>query len=192
MRTDRCASPPPCRDRRAGSSRLARVAWCALLLAWLLWLLRSVLRFCRVRTRDRDCDRTNVPPWAVRKPDPMIYSQTFLQSQGLAVTWDNPDIHVERASNPGVPVDSHALAPDTDHVVVARVWNGSAHAPVVELPVELAYLEFGINTVRHDVAVTTVDLAVKGAVGCPAFAAHPVADPADTGALLLAGGAGVG
>jgi hypothetical protein len=115
----------------------------------------------------------------------MIYSQTFLQAQGLAVTWDNPDIHVERAASPGVAVDSHALLPATDYIVVARVWNGSTSAPVVELPVKLSYLEFGINTVRHDVGTVTVDLAVKGAVGCPAFARIPWRTPPQPGHYCL-------
>jgi hypothetical protein len=115
----------------------------------------------------------------------MIYSQTFLQAHGLAVTWDNPDIHVELASNPGTPVDSHALLPATDYVVVARVWNGNTNAPAVGLPVKLSYLEFGINTVRHEVATDVVDLAVKGAAGCPAFARIPWRTPPAPGHYCL-------
>jgi hypothetical protein len=101
------------------------------------------------------------------------------------VTWDNPDISVELPSNPGVPVDSHALNPSTDYVVVARVWNGSTTAPVVDLPVQFSYLEFGIGTVRHDVGETTVDLPVKGAPGTPAFARMPWRTPAGAGHYCL-------
>jgi len=115
----------------------------------------------------------------------MIYSQPFLQAKGLAVTWDNPDIHVERAADPGVPVDSHSLLPSTPYVVVARIWNGSTDAPAVELPVALSYLEFGINTVSHGVATTTVDLAVKGAPGCPAIARIPWTTPPTPGHYCL-------
>src|SRR5438045_8332248 len=32
---------------------------------------------------------------AFKRPDPMIYDQYYLMSQGLAVTWDNPDMHIE-------------------------------------------------------------------------------------------------
>ena len=84
-----------------------------------------------------------MPAWAYRQPDPLIYSQPFLQAQGLAVTWDNPDIHVELASAPGIPVDSHSLSPDTNYVVVARIWNGSTTAPAVRLPVKVSYSSSG-------------------------------------------------
>jgi len=36
--------------------------------------------------------------------------------------------------------------------------------------VKVSYLEFGIGTTRHDVGMDKVDLPVKGAAGCPAFA----------------------
>jgi len=51
----------------------------------------------------------------------------------------NPDIHVELAATPGVPVDSHALKPDTDYLVVARIWNGSNTAPAPGLPIKVSY-----------------------------------------------------
>ena len=156
-----------------------------LLLAWLVWLICGVCRIGRLHLRDKECRRTNVPPWAVRKADPLIYSQPFLQAKGLAVTWDNPDIHVELAANPGVAVDSHSLTPATPYVVVATIWNGSTDAPAVELPVKLSYLEFGVSTVRHDVATVTVDLAVKGAPGCPAIARIPWTTPPTPGHYCL-------
>ncbi len=31
-----------------------------------------------------------------RRPDPLIYDQYYLMAQGIAVSWDNPDIHVEQ------------------------------------------------------------------------------------------------
>ena len=147
------------------------LSWLLLGLGWLAWLTTGLLRVGRLASRDRGKRADGVvPPWAYRQPDPMIYSQQFLHSKGLAVTWDNPDIHLELASNPGIPVDSHALEPDTDYVVVARIWNGSTTAPAPGLPVQLSYLEFGAGTVRHLQGITKVDLPVKGASGCPAFA----------------------
>lgn len=175
----------PSRTRCRSCCRVPRLLWLGLLTVWLAWLLRALTRICRLHLGEKECKRSNVPPWAVRKPDPMIYSQTFLQAQGLAVTWDNPDIHVELASNPGVQVDSHSLSPATDYVVVARVWNGSTNAAAVGLPVKLSYLEFGINTVRHEAATATVDLAVKGAAGCPAFARVPWKTPPTPGHYCL-------
>lgn len=161
-----------CHDRRTGHpSGRWHLIWILLGLVWLVWLCKSLIRLCKLanRNRGRPNDGT-VPPWAYRQPDPLIYSQQYLQAHGLAVTWDNPDIHLELAAAPGVPVDSHSLKPDTDYIVVARIWNGAMTAPALGLPVKVSYLEFGIGTVRHDVGMGKVDLPVKGAVGCPAFA----------------------
>jgi len=171
----RCHPRVVCRPTSTARHSLSlRWVWVALAAGWFAWLLAGLIRLCRVaglarRDRDRPADGV-VPPWAYRQPDPMIYSQQFLQARGLAVTWDNPDIHVELAAAPGVPVDSHALTPDTEYLVVARIWNGSTTAPAPGLPVKMSFLEFGVATTRHDVGVTAVDLPVKGAIGCPAFA----------------------
>jgi hypothetical protein len=129
-----------------------RIIGLLLLIGWLVWLLYWLFRLCRLVCRDRKQPGTpNVPPWAYRQPDPLIYSQQYLQAQGLAVTWSNPDIHLESPAAPGVPVDSHDLQPDTDYLVIARVWNGSTTAPAPGLPVHVSFLEFGIGTTRHDV-----------------------------------------
>jgi hypothetical protein len=156
-----------------------------LALFWVVWLLRSLLRLCRAAKLDRRRGDRTIPAWAYRQPDPLIYSQQYLQSQGFAVTWDNPDIHLEAAADPGVAVDAHVLSPSTDYLVVAQVWNGSTSAPVVDLPVRVSYLEFGIGTVRHDVGETTVDLPVKGATGSPAVARVPWRTPNDPGHYCL-------
>ena len=170
------------KEERQGCCARLRPLFLLLFLIWVLWLLRGLARLCRLAGRERERRKnTNVPSWAYRQPDPLIYCQTELMAQGLAVTWDNPDIHLELASAPGTPVDSATLNPDTDYVVVARIWNGSTTAPAVDLPVHVSYLEFGIATISHDIALTTVDLAVKGAAGCPAFARVPWHTPATPG-----------
>ena len=173
-------------DRCACRSGWLRWLWVVLAAGWLAWLTKELVRLCRLPNRDRGKPADGVvPPWAYRQPDPMIYSQQFLQAQGLAVTWDNPDIHVELAANPGVPVDAHALQPDTDYLVVPRIWNGSSTAPAPGLPVKVSFLEFGIATVRRDIGLTTVDLPVKGAGGCPALATVPWRTPATPGHYCL-------
>lgn len=123
-----------------------------------------------------------VPPDVYRRPDPMLYSQGYLMSQGLAVTWDNPDIHLERG---GVPVPSSALLVDTEYDVVARIWNGSNSAPAVHLPVAFAFLAFGIGTVRVPIGQTHVDLPVNGAPGHPAIAHMTWRTPAAPGHYCL-------
>jgi len=109
----------------------------------------------------------HVPPHIYKRPDPMIYSQQYLMSKGLAVTWQNPDIQLELG---GVPVDSSDLKPNTTYDVVARIWNNSLDAVVVNMPVEFSFLSFGIGTTKRPIATTAVDIAAKGMPGCPAFA----------------------
>jgi hypothetical protein len=87
--------------------------------------------------------------------------------QGVAVTWDNPDIHLERG---GTFVPSTQLKAGTDYEVVARIWNASLDAPAINLPVTFSYLTFGIGTVSVPIGRTLVDLPVRGAPGCPAEA----------------------
>jgi hypothetical protein len=112
-----------------------------------------------------DCQ--HLPPHIYRRPDPMIYSQQYLMSKGLAVTWQNPDIHLEQG---GVPVDSHDLKPSTTYDVIARIWNNSIDAVVVNMPVDFSFLTFGIGTTKTLIDTTAVDVAAKGMAGCPAFA----------------------
>ncbi len=163
-------------------------SWCKRILlllglGWLVWLIDSLVRLCRATgraPRHQPGDGT-VPPWVYRQPDPLIYSQQYLQSQGLAVTWQNPDIHLERPAAPGVPVDSTKLDPNTDYVVVARIWNSSTTAAVVDMPVKLSYLSFGIGTHKHDVTVRPVDVSVKGGSACPAVVRIPWRTPPSPG-----------
>lgn len=160
------------------------VASVAALVAALLALLRSCLR--RPPTSSgRPTETHAVPEWAFRQPDPLIYSQYWLQSHGLAYTWQNPDISLELQSAPGQPVDAHSLAPDTDYRVLARVWNGSTDAPVAQLPVEVSYIDFGIGGASVPIATTTVDLPVKGAPGTPAVAGVAWRTPATPGHYCL-------
>jgi hypothetical protein len=112
-----------------------------------------------------DCQ--HLPAHIYKRPDPMIYSQQYLLSKGLAVTWHNPDIHLELG---GVTVDSSDLKENTSYDVIARIWNNSLDAVVVNMPVEFSFLSFGIGTTKTHIATTAVDLATKGAPGCPAFA----------------------
>jgi hypothetical protein len=177
-----------------------------LLILLLLWLhgivalirvLRRLLRHRRARQRRPDgrpatgkvraparCDpdRQPIPSRVYRRPDPMIYSQYYLMAQGLAVTWDNPDIQLELN---GMPVDSSSLLAGTEYDVVARIWNGSTTAPVVDLPVQFSYLDFGIGGASIAIGQTAVDLPVKGALGCPAFAHMKWTTPSTPGHYCL-------
>jgi hypothetical protein len=124
----------------------------------------------------------SIPPHIYTRPDPMIYSQRYLMSEGLAVTWDNPDVRIEQS---GTPVDPHSLAPGTTYDVIGRIWNGSTAAPAVGLPVQFSYLSFGVGTEQHPIGVTTVTLGAKGTPGCPAFAQQSWITPPAPGHYCL-------
>lgn len=154
---------------------LVKAIFLSYLLASLIGLLLALFRLLRAclggrRTPPRPVQSHPIPDWAIREPDPLIYSQAWLKAHGLSYTWNNPDIRLELASAPGLPVDVHNLAPDTLYHVRARIWNGSPTAPVAQLPVEMSYLDFGIGGVAVPVGATTVDLPVKGAPGTPVIA----------------------
>jgi len=157
------------------------------LIGFLVALLR-LLRACTNRPAPAGAgpvDSHVVPEWAFRQPDPLIYSQEWLLARGLAVTWQNPDIHLESPAAPGVAVDSSALAADTIYRVFARVWNGSVDAPVAKLPVEFSYLDFGIGGTSVAIDSDEVDLHVKGAVGTPAIASVDWRTPPTPGHYCL-------
>jgi len=135
------------------------------------------------RDRPATGNPQTIPGTIYRKPDPMIYDQYFLMSQGLAVTWDNPDIHLERP--PGTTVSPHALEAATTYEVIARVWNASQSAAAPQLPVRFSYLRFGIGGGRNDFAADVVNLPVKGAPGTPARAVAQWTTPPDPGHYCL-------
>jgi hypothetical protein len=127
-----------------------------------------------------DCQ--HVPPHLHVQPDPMIYSQSYLQSQGLAVTWINPDVTIELG---GVRVDPSSLAPSTTYDVIARIWNVSTNAPAIGLPVQFSYMSFGIGTHIHPIGTTKVNLGARGAPNCPTFAAQSWTTPSTPGHYCL-------
>jgi hypothetical protein len=128
-------------------------------------------------------EKQTLPATIYRRPDPMIYDQYYLQSLGLAVTWDNPDIHLERPL--GTPVSSHDLAPKTDYHVISRIWNLSEKAAAAHLPVQVSYLTFGIGTKKTTFAETKVNLPVKGSPGLPVYADVVWTTPPDPGHYCL-------
>ena len=87
--------------------------------------------------------------------------------QGLAVTWDNPDIQLFEN---GTPVPSSSLKADTDYEIVATIYNNSTDAPAVGMPVEFLFQSFGVGAALTPIGTTTINLPVKGAPGHPALA----------------------
>lgn len=159
-----------------------------LLWGWLI-ALRDLWRIvcellCRSRPgkvpTPRRCVPINHP--AFFRPDPFIYDQYYLAGLGLAVTWDNPDIQLYLN---GAPVSSSALQPGTTYEVVAQIWNNSAQAPVVNMPVAFSFLEFGVGTVSVPIGTTNIDLGVKGGPNCPSPATMLWTTPTTPGHYCL-------
>jgi hypothetical protein len=114
---------------------LALVQLLFLLLFGILALIVRILEclckcFKKMNLKEEEEEDTKcnppLPEDITRRPDPCIYSQTYLQSQGIAVTWNNPDIWMAKASTPGViEPDSYHLEADTDYIVSVRCHNAS-------------------------------------------------------------------
>ena len=96
-----------------------------------------------------------LPEQVVRRPDPCIYSQAYLQAQGLPVTWDNPDIWLAPAADPtAVEPDSYHLKADIDYIVNVRVHNAATDL-ALGVQVRMLFRHWSINApdfapVEHD------------------------------------------
>jgi len=125
-----------------------------------------------------------VPPDIYLRPDASLYSQSYLMSLGMAVTWDNPDIVLTDASNN--PVASHELAPNTQYTVTATIHNRSNDAPAISMPVVFSLLHFGVGgTTLQSIGTAIIDLPVRGAPGEPAVAQTSWTTPAAPGHFCL-------
>jgi hypothetical protein len=108
----------------------ALVRLLARLLILLLWLIIVVLRWLRwgrPTSKPRHCPG-DVPPHVRRRPDPCIYSQSYLAQHGLPITWNNPDIVLSDSA--GQVVDSDNLTPGAAYAVVATISNASFDAAI--------------------------------------------------------------
>ncbi len=166
-----------------------------LLFRWVLDLIDIIRRLIAKRRRKEDLDDDRrgrplrcrprcvvVPPAAYKRADPLIYSQQYLAEQGLAVTWDNPDIQLYEN---GVPVSSNDLKPSTQYEIDARIWNNSLEAPAVGMPVEFAMQTFGVGAALTSIGTQVVDLPVKGAPGHPTHARQTWTTPDTPGHYCL-------
>src|SRR5680860_777893 len=162
-----------------------------LLYGWFVGLIRLIRGLKQQFThygedeRDKRASRSPCVPIgdpAFVRPDPLLYSQGYLMGQGLAVTWDNPDIVLFEN---GVPVPSHALKKNTLYEVRSRIWNDSFDAPVFNMKVNLSYLDFGIGPTPIAVGSTATDVGVKGGPNHPAFVSIPWTTPNQEGHFCL-------
>jgi hypothetical protein len=136
-------------------------------------ILQALKEFCaRRKVPHFDKTATNkgcgvIHHTSFHRPDPLIYSQKYLLSLGLAVTWDNPDVSLLKN---GLVVSKTDLLPNTEYEIRATIWNNSYDAPVVGLVVGFSYLSFGVGTTEHPIGTKVINLGVKGGVNHPAYA----------------------
>jgi hypothetical protein len=160
-----------------------------LAIGWLIGFIRLLEDLARRKRHQQELRRQGhrykrcqvIPPDVYKRPDPLIYSQQYLMSQGLAVTWDNPDIQLYDVAAGFTPVSSHDLKAATEYEIRATIYNGSTDAPAIGMPVEFSYLSFGIATTSTPIGTTSVDLQVRGAPGHPATAAKRWTTPSTPG-----------
>jgi hypothetical protein len=155
-------------------------------------ILTQLLRFLRgfwaaarrcFRKPDRGGCCLDLPPSVHLRADPMLYSQSWLMSQGLAVTWDNPDIQIYDML--GIPVAPEGLVPDRDYQVVVRIWNNSYGGPAAGLGVNLSFMHIGFGNTQFPIGVKAANLGVKGSAHCPAFVTFIWHTPAAPGHYCL-------
>jgi hypothetical protein len=83
-------------------------------------------RLLRGKVRDEEeYERSKcleIPPDVARRPDPCLYSQRYLADQGIAITWNNPDIVITNldGSPAALPLDANR-----DYLVKGRIHNAS-------------------------------------------------------------------
>jgi hypothetical protein len=134
----------------AAPSEIVAGLW-RLLLILILLLLRLLFALWDLLRRlwhkeEEDSERSRceeVPPHVKRKPDPCLYSQFYLASLGLAVTWDNPDIWITLPD--GTPADSYHLDPNRDYLVHARISDASFD-PALATEVRCLYRPWSFGT----------------------------------------------
>jgi hypothetical protein len=127
-------------------------------------LIRRKLSHWQKDSTNEGCGVISHPSF--HRPDPLIYSQKYLLSLGLAVTWDNPDIVLLRN---GVIVSEGDLLPNTEYEIRATVWNNSFDAPIVGLTVDFSFMSFGASTIITPIGTKAVNLGVKGGANHPAL-----------------------
>lgn len=162
--------------------------WAIFLAQLWKWLLEIFRRGHEGKRLPRDerkasrqhCEKLSDP--AYKRPDPLIYAQYYLMAQGIAVTWDNPDITLLKG---GVTIADNFLEANTEYEIVARIWNNSTEAPIIDLPVDFWYLSFGMGITANAITQTKVNLGVKGGPGHPAFASVKWTSPAVAGHYCL-------
>ena len=163
-----------------------------LLYGWILYIIFLVKWFrtwFRKWKRDKkqgqyqkNCNCNSVQTTVYKRPDPFIYDQYYMMQQHISgITWDNPDIKIYPKGTTGQPFSlplgppliPSQLAPATEYLVAAGIYNYSKDAVALGVGVQFSYLSFGIGTISHAIPgpMPVIHVGVNGdSEHCPAYA----------------------
>jgi hypothetical protein len=114
-----------------------------LILLWTIWwILRIPFGKAKPWHPSRRVCPTDIPGHVRRKPDPCLYSQSYLLQQNVPVTWDNPDIWLTELD--GTLRASSDLVPDHPYLIHGRIWDASID-PALGVQVRCIFSNWGIN-----------------------------------------------
>lgn len=142
-----------------------------------------IRRVCRREKRfhgKQSYDCLPIPAGVYLRPDACIYSQQYLMSLGMAVTWDNPDVRLTDTLNN--PIASYGLQPSTSYTITATIHNKKNDTPVPGMPVVFKLVSFGASgDIIQPIGSAVVDLPVRGTPGEPAHASVTWTTPTSPG-----------
>ena len=166
-----------------------------LLTKWLVairLLIQTFLRICAKRRERKELGWHKIPVKClpipkeiIQRPDPSIYSQYYLWSLGIQVTWDNPDIKLYDSQ--GNFAHSYNLKADTEYTIQATIHNHSTEAPAFSIPVVFTYRNWSATsgTGMINIGTDVIDLPVCGGIGEPATASVKWKTPSEAGHYCL-------
>lgn len=101
-------------------SKIEELDWVVALVGIIRLLLEFLRKLWRPKPPHSETNATNTGCATVdypsfHRPDPVIYSQKYLLSLGLAATWDNPDIALFKN---GVQIRTAATSQNHAHYVI--------------------------------------------------------------------------
>lgn len=141
----------------------------AALPAFVMILMRRCRRFReRFKEESQALPCLPIPAGIWLQPDAYLYSQRYLMSLGIGVTWDNPDVQLTDMG--GTVVGSHDLLPSTKYRIAATIHNRSNDAPAPGMPVVFTLFSFGAGGSSQPLGQDVINLPVRAAPGEPALA----------------------
>lgn len=118
----------------------------AFLIKLIEWLIRLIKKKNLKEEEETKHCSPPFPEEVMRRPDPCIYCQQYLASQGIAVTWNNPDIWFAKAVTPDrIESDSYHLQDNTDYIVFVQSHNASTDL-ALGVKVRLLYRPWSFNS----------------------------------------------